>query len=373
MATEALPKRTAAVSQAEVRPEPRRKRRGLRMAALFAGAVLFVFPFYYMLIGSLQAEPNTDLSGIVPNPGNFTLHNYKEIDGAINLGRTLINSGIFTGGVLLCTVVFGLLAGYALAVLQFRGKGAVFAGVMLVLVIPFQLLTVPLYVLIVRDYGLADNYKRQGQPVVAHDQHVERDGQQLERDDEHEHHAREHGALAAELQHGQRITGQQPEDHRAEQHAAGEDAGVDERAAERDRAVDVAVVVEREVARVGHGAGHAGVRLGLQRADQHVVEGEDEQQRAAEQQREPQPAALGARLRARFGARDCAGADRLGSHHARSSSSRRLSSDSTMTPSTSMIPIAEATSGLPCSIPSRYISRTGVDEAPSGPPPPVSR
>ena len=42
--------------------------------------------------------------------------------------------------------------------LEFRGKGAVFASVLLILVVPFQLLTVPLYVLIVRDYGLADSY-----------------------------------------------------------------------------------------------------------------------------------------------------------------------------------------------------------------------
>src|SRR5262249_56597193 len=76
----------------------------------------------------------------------------------ISLGRSLINSGVFTGGVILCTLLFGLLAGYALAVLRFRGRGAVFAGVILVLVIPFQLLTIPLYVLIVRDYGLADSY-----------------------------------------------------------------------------------------------------------------------------------------------------------------------------------------------------------------------
>ncbi|WP_028068095.1 carbohydrate ABC transporter permease [Solirubrobacter soli] len=158
MATEVLPKRAAAVPQPEVRTDPRSKGNALRLVALFAGALLFVFPFYYMLIGSLQSEPNTGLSGVVPHPGNLTLHNYSQIDGAINLGRTLINSGIFTGGVLLCTVVFGLLAGYALAVLQFRGKGAVFAAVMLVLVVPFQLLTVPLYVLIVRDYGLADTY-----------------------------------------------------------------------------------------------------------------------------------------------------------------------------------------------------------------------
>jgi multiple sugar transport system permease protein len=158
MATEALPKRAAAVRRPEVRTDPRRKRRGLRIAALFAGALLFVFPFYYMLIGSLQSEPDTGLSGVVPHPGNLTLHNYSQIDQSINLGRTLVNSGIFTGGVLLCTVIFGLLAGYALAVLEFRGRGAVFASVMLILVVPFQLLTIPLYVLIVRDYGLADSY-----------------------------------------------------------------------------------------------------------------------------------------------------------------------------------------------------------------------
>jgi multiple sugar transport system permease protein len=158
MAAETLPKRAAAVTQPEVRTDPRRKGRGLRLAALFGGALLFVFPFYYMLIGSFQTEPNTGLTGLVPDPGNLTLHNYSQIDQSINLGRTLLNSGIFTGGVLLCTVVFGLLAGYALAVLQFRGKGAVFACVMLIIVVPFQLLTIPLYVLIVRDYGLADNY-----------------------------------------------------------------------------------------------------------------------------------------------------------------------------------------------------------------------
>ena len=158
MATQTVRTRPASVARPAATPRPRAKRRGLRLAVLFAGALLFLFPFYYMLIGSLQTEPDTGLSGLAPNPGSFTLDNYREIDGAINLGRTLINSGVFTGGVLLCTIVFGLLAGYALAVLEFRGKGVLFAGLMLILVVPFQLLTIPLYVLIVRDYGLADSY-----------------------------------------------------------------------------------------------------------------------------------------------------------------------------------------------------------------------
>ena len=136
---------------------PRRRREVLRPIVLLVGAFIFLFPFYYMLIGSLQAEPDTSLSGVVPT-GGLTLDNYSEINGALNLGRSLLNSGIFTGGVLLFTVVFGLLAGYALARLQFRGRGTVFALVLLVLVVPFQLLLIPLYVLIVRQYGLADSY-----------------------------------------------------------------------------------------------------------------------------------------------------------------------------------------------------------------------
>lgn len=130
----------------------------LRLAALILGALIFLFPFYYMIIGSLQSSSNSKLSGVLPNPSTLTFENYKSINAAISLGRSLINSGIFTGGVLLCTLLFGLLAGYALAQLQFRGRGAVFSAVLLVLVIPFQLLTIPLYVLIVRSYGMADSY-----------------------------------------------------------------------------------------------------------------------------------------------------------------------------------------------------------------------
>ena len=130
----------------------------LRFVALLIGAFVFLFPFYYMLIGSLQAEPDPTVSGAFPSPGNLTGHNYAEINKAIHLGRSLLNSGIFTGGVLLGTVVLGVLAGYALAQLHFRGRGLLFASMLLLQVVPFQLLMIPLYVLIVRDYGLGDSY-----------------------------------------------------------------------------------------------------------------------------------------------------------------------------------------------------------------------
>ena len=129
----------------------------LRRGALFLGALLFLFPFYYMVVGSLQKDPDTSLAGAFPT-GGLTFANYAAIDSRINLLGSLVNSGIFTGGVLLGTVVFGVLAGYALARLHFRGQGVLFAVMLLVQIVPFQLLIIPIYVMIVRYYGLADTY-----------------------------------------------------------------------------------------------------------------------------------------------------------------------------------------------------------------------
>ncbi|SBS73679.1 carbohydrate ABC transporter permease [uncultured Microbacterium sp.] len=125
---------------------------------LSLGALFFLFPFYYMIVGSLQTKVDPSIGGAFPNPANLSVDNYVAINERINLLQGLANSGIFTGGVLLGTVVFGVLAGYALAVLHWRGRGVAFGLVLLVQVIPFQLLMIPLYVMIARDFGMADSY-----------------------------------------------------------------------------------------------------------------------------------------------------------------------------------------------------------------------
>ena len=133
------------------------QRRFWSTAALAVGALIFLFPFYYMVIGSLQETLDTSLAGAFPT-GGFTLHNYSQINSRVDLVQSLINSAVFTGGVLLGTVFFGVLAGYALARLHFRGRGTLFAVMLLVQIIPFQLLIIPIYIMIVRSYGLADSY-----------------------------------------------------------------------------------------------------------------------------------------------------------------------------------------------------------------------
>lgn len=129
----------------------------LSIVLLTVAAIGFAFPFYFMLVGAFQESPTNSPDELLPTSG-WTIDNFLAIDSRIDLMGSLLNSLIFTAGVLLGTVVFGLLAGYAIARLDFRGRGVVWVLMLLVQMVPFQLLMIPLYVQITRNYGLGDSY-----------------------------------------------------------------------------------------------------------------------------------------------------------------------------------------------------------------------
>lgn len=129
----------------------------LSIILLTVAAIGFAFPFYFMIVGAFQANPTNSPDELFPTSG-WTVDNFIAIDSRIDLVGSLLNSLIFTAGVLLGTVVFGLLAGYAIARLDFRGRGVIWVLMLLVQMVPFQLLMIPLYVQITRNYGLGDSY-----------------------------------------------------------------------------------------------------------------------------------------------------------------------------------------------------------------------
>ncbi|WP_442922185.1 carbohydrate ABC transporter permease [Microbacterium sp. Root553] len=124
---------------------------------LTIAAIGFAFPFYFMLVGAFQENPTNSPTSLFPTSG-WTVDNFLAIDSRIDLVGSLVNSVIITGAVLLGTVVFGVLAGYAIARLDFRGRGMIWVLMLLVQMVPFQLLMIPLYIQITRNYGLGDSY-----------------------------------------------------------------------------------------------------------------------------------------------------------------------------------------------------------------------
>lgn len=137
-----------------------RRRRGgalARQVLLAAAALVFAFPFYFMVVGAFQESPTNTPDRLVPTSG-WTTQNFAQIDSRIDLAGSLVNSLVFTAGVLLGTVVLGTLAGYAVARLQYPGRRLTWVLMLLVQMVPFQLLMIPLYVQITRGYGLGDTY-----------------------------------------------------------------------------------------------------------------------------------------------------------------------------------------------------------------------
>lgn len=129
----------------------------VRHLLLAAAALVFAFPFYFMVVGAFQESPTNTPDRLLPTSG-WTTGNFAQIDSRIDLVGSLVNSLIMTTGVLLGTVVLGTLAGYAVARLQFPGRRLTWALMLLVQMVPFQLLMIPLYVQVTRGYGLGDTY-----------------------------------------------------------------------------------------------------------------------------------------------------------------------------------------------------------------------
>lgn len=120
----------------------------LKYVVLVLVAVVFLFPFAWMLATSLKTNTEaltnpTALLPAVPQWGN-----YPAVIGALNFWREALNSLIMTLGVTFGQIILAALAGYAFARLKFFGRDVLFLLILATLIIPFQILFVPLYLML---------------------------------------------------------------------------------------------------------------------------------------------------------------------------------------------------------------------------------
>ena len=130
------------------------------VVVLIALAILFLFPLYWILTGSLKT-PNA-ISSPIPQwwPQEFTLRNFEvlfskrsaplfeigslvgpTVPGAI---RWLINTVFMAVMAMLLTCLTASMAGYALAKKRFTGRGIVFSLIVAAMALPKQVILIPL-------------------------------------------------------------------------------------------------------------------------------------------------------------------------------------------------------------------------------------
>ena len=122
---------------------------------LLLGALMFIYPFFWMMMASLA--PESEIGTISFLPSSFSLKSYLLMFEKIPIGRSFINSLIVSILVTTGVLVFSSMVGYALSRLNFRGRDLIFYVIIFTMTLPFQITLIPQYILIVK-FGWTDTY-----------------------------------------------------------------------------------------------------------------------------------------------------------------------------------------------------------------------
>ena len=116
-------------------------------------AILFIFPFYWIITGSLKLEPEA----LPPEwfPHAFTGRHYQKLF-AQPAGRWMFNSVFMSVCSMALVLITSSMAGYALAKKPFTGRKIVFSLLICAMALPKQVVLVPL-VRIMNSIGIYDN------------------------------------------------------------------------------------------------------------------------------------------------------------------------------------------------------------------------
>ena len=132
----------------------KKTKRNLRLTeiGMIIVAVIWFIPIYYLIVTTLK-NPQEATEGPLAFPRVLRMVNYAEAWVKMEYPRAFANTFIITASAVLLIVIFGSMAGYALARTKSRLGNRVFLLFLAGLIVPFQMNIVSLYK-IVKSFGL---------------------------------------------------------------------------------------------------------------------------------------------------------------------------------------------------------------------------
>lgn len=121
-------------------------------AVLVGGAVVVVFPFLWMVLGSFKGQAESNLFPPTFLPREWRPENYRLAwtTPPSTLGRYFLNSLVVATAGTALQVLIAVLAGYAFARLRFPGRDALFVLVLATSMVPGEITLIPNFVTIRR-------------------------------------------------------------------------------------------------------------------------------------------------------------------------------------------------------------------------------
>ena len=120
-------------------------------AFLILVSLIFLFPFFFMLMGSFKSTAEIFSMEILSLPKNgFRLTNYANLFIKSHFGTSLMNTTIVSVSYVLLILVFSSLAGFAFAKYPFPGRNALFIVLLATIMLPPQVIYIPLLIMMTK-------------------------------------------------------------------------------------------------------------------------------------------------------------------------------------------------------------------------------
>jgi putative chitobiose transport system permease protein len=113
--------------------------------------LIAIGPFIWLLVTALRGnQENIFATGPDATlwPQHPTLEHFKTVWDSIPMGDYFVNSLMVSGLAVVFNVVFSVLAAYPLARFKFKGQGLILGLIVSTMLIPFQVIMIPLYLLV---------------------------------------------------------------------------------------------------------------------------------------------------------------------------------------------------------------------------------
>ena len=127
----------------------------LTYTALIIGALIMVFPFVWMILTSLKTVPESMQVPPTIFPKELITTNFGDAMKSLPFLKLYLNTGLMIFFRVICAVAFSSMAGYAFAMLEFRGKKLLFGIVLVQMSLPSQIFIIPQYQMVAK-MGMAN-------------------------------------------------------------------------------------------------------------------------------------------------------------------------------------------------------------------------
>ncbi|MDB5059049.1 MAG: putative transporter permease protein, partial [Chloroflexi bacterium] len=123
--------------------------RALYYVTCSAMAVVFVFPLDWTALTSIKPPAEAQATPPTFLPTQLSWDNYAFLAGfESGISQAIFNSVVVAMGTVLGTIALTTLAGYGFSRFTFRAKNLLFVGILITLMIPFQSILTPLYLVL---------------------------------------------------------------------------------------------------------------------------------------------------------------------------------------------------------------------------------